>query len=268
MAFALSRRTMRQRTMRDVQDLDTQPRDTLLVWFKFLAQAPLLIPYRNNRIRSESDTKEFAGRSQCKEQEQSSIRGHEAVLKHPDRSANSLIRIAFETMAFRLPGRISNPLSRTKSLLMAAFAYSRHWNVRNLECYWYGPVGEVVSSLVDDIQELVAVSQPFVWYKRTRSNVPIPANHDPDTSVPETIAAGSNSAVIPDFGIYFLKSRYRNRDLLPQTSVERIQKHVHIDDVRLPLVVEAKRYAKRSPTVPGMCTSIVQWVAADRVQSP
>ncbi|KAI0042439.1 hypothetical protein FA95DRAFT_1682556 [Auriscalpium vulgare] len=150
-------------------------------------------------------------------------------------------------MSFRLPGRISNPLSRTKNLLMAAFAYSRHWNVRNLECYWYGPCGELVSSLVDDVQELVAIAQPVIWFRR-RANNSRPAQHDPDRSIAHTVAARKVSAVIPDYAIYYLRASYRNRQLLPVNSVERRQKDIHVDDVRIPLVVEAKRYCHRAPT--------------------
>ncbi|THH05908.1 hypothetical protein EW146_g9775 [Bondarzewia mesenterica] len=172
---------------------------------------------------------------------------------------------------FTLPGRAHSTYAKAKANIIAAFAYSRKYNSRNLESYWYGVYEETLTNLVDDIRDLVVMSQPTLWYKSEHdtfedSSQPSsqssherkpslevdqdvsmePLGGDPDTSMTsatDTIPEENPPSVVPDFAIYFLKGRWRDRTTLPYYG--RGFKHVRVVHVGVPVIIEVKRYCKR-----------------------
>ncbi|KAJ8579486.1 hypothetical protein M405DRAFT_886440 [Rhizopogon salebrosus TDB-379] len=63
-----------------------------------------------------------------------------------------------------LPGRKSNPVRQYKSILQKSFAYSRTFNPRNIEFYWYPVWDQTLSDLVSDVANLVVAPQFPVWF--------------------------------------------------------------------------------------------------------
>ena len=107
---------------------------------------------------------------------------------------------------WRLPGCRGGVYSKTKAQIAAAFAYSRQYNPRNLESYWYPVYEEILKSLVEDSIPLVVMSQPTLWLTKEsdeRENTPgdvdqesngrdnIPSDVDPDTSMNSTSSGHS-----------------------------------------------------------------------------
>ncbi|KAI0048872.1 hypothetical protein FA95DRAFT_1677947 [Auriscalpium vulgare] len=168
-------------------------------------------------------------------------------------------------MNFVLPGRIAYPARRTKSLTLSAFAYSRTYNLRNLESYWYGPVSETLTSLVHDLRHAAVIAQPTVWYHDSHTR-PRAGRADAENSTQSQNGEGDENAgdesfaftisfvaptVTPDFVIYYLRSRYRDPANLPVDPALRQFKDIKMVRAAAPVVIEVKRHCKRAPLVTG-----------------
>ena len=63
-----------------------------------------------------------------------------------------------------LPGRENDPVSRYKATLQKSFAFSRMFNPRNIEFYWYPVWDQILTNLVSDIANLIVAPQFPAWF--------------------------------------------------------------------------------------------------------
>ena len=153
--------------------------------------------------------------------------------------------------SWTLPGRLADgtQFSKIKAMLASAFSYSRKYNSRNLESYWYGVYAETLTALVADVDSLVVMPQPAIWYwpnQDTSKGSDVVESPVSDTSTtPENAVKES----IPDFSIYFIKAIWRKS--APDRRFRHHFKHLRVIHAGIPVIVEVKRGAKRAPTVQG-----------------
>ncbi|KAG2129093.1 hypothetical protein DEU56DRAFT_915217 [Suillus clintonianus] len=176
-----------------------------------------------------------------------------------------------------LPGRENDPVMRYKTILETSFAYSRTFNPRNIEYYWYSLWAQTLSDLVADMSNLIVVPQFPVWF------VPEDDDHedeedgddpeeivrkDPDSkemeasprqadgddeeeggggagnvSVAFTIPEKDAEGVIVDFAIVHLKAVAQ-----PQPKYRIRYGGWRITEANIGLLVEVKRFVSRSLT--------------------
>ncbi|KAG1727176.1 uncharacterized protein EDB91DRAFT_895839 [Suillus paluster] len=63
-----------------------------------------------------------------------------------------------------LPGRENDPVMERKAILQKSLAFSRTFNSRNLEFYWYPLWAQTLSDLVADVPNLLVAPQFPAWF--------------------------------------------------------------------------------------------------------
>jgi hypothetical protein len=70
----------------------------------------------------------------------------------------------FDIPPWILPGRENDPVSRYKATLQKSFAFSRTFNPRNIEFYWYPVWDQILTNLVSDVANLIVAPQFPAWF--------------------------------------------------------------------------------------------------------